>query len=409
MAQPEYIDCVAMACEDATCDWKPWEFKRRAPGDYDVELDVHYCGVCHSDLHATADHFVDLGLKLTFPAVAGHEIAGVVVKVGSKVTRFQVGSRIGVGPMIDSCRTCKHCKEGDEQECVKSASFAGIQTYGDPDKCGRAAVWPKGSTTKGGFSNKMVVHEDFGIRVPENYPMECVGPVMCSGITMYNPLVKLGAKPGSKVAYCGLGGLGGMGIQLAKEMGCIVTAVSRGPAKKAVAIEGFGAHFYLDSKSDAEMAEAKGKFDLVFDTIPVYHDINPYRALVAKGGKLHLIGITPTYLAKASMPCTTSGVSVSKIGGIRNTEEVLRICDKAEPKILPKVVIKPVTELNNIYTILDSGNDTGERFVLDIKGTLSMNAVCDAPKPTIHPAVGNSPKFVCYEWFKLMGCMCCQK
>jgi len=197
------IETLCMACADPTCDFKPQAFRRRAVGPNDILIDMKYCGVCHSDLHFAAGHVPKFAMPASYPCVPGHELAGVCVAVGSSVTKVQVGQKIGVGCMVDSCQSCGSCKKGEEHMCMKQS----VGTYGFK---GERSKTPCGYTL-GGYTQKMVVDENFAVIIPESYPLEAAGPVMCAGVTMYDPLVKLGAGPGSKVGVCGLGGLGVMG------------------------------------------------------------------------------------------------------------------------------------------------------------------------------------------------------
>mmetsp|Transcript_36882 Transcript_36882/g.89461 ORF Transcript_36882/g.89461 Transcript_36882/m.89461 type:complete len:436 (-) Transcript_36882:3795-5102(-) len=398
----EPIDVIGMACQDPACDFKPIKFQRRAPGPEDVLIDMVYCGVCHTDLHASADHLKGLGMATKYPCVTGHELAGVVTDVGPDVTKFQIGDHIGVGCMVDSCLDCKPCNEGHEQYCKKTNT----STYQGEDKFGRAAVWPKGSKTMGGYSTKMVVHQRFGIKIPKSYPLACAGPVMCAGVTMYEPLQTYNATTGTVVGIVGLGGLGTMGVKIAKELGCTVTAISRGPGKKGLALEA-GASEHLDSKSIDAMTAKAGTFDLILDTIPSDHDVVPYVKLLktSTSGKLVLLGITSATGAAMLNPFP-SQVVMSSIGGIKATQDVIDLCDKA--KIYPTTEIKPVQALNEIYGLLDSGNDKGIRYVLNIKDTLSEKTLTDGscdnvPPPTLHdfspPSIGKVFKELVRLWF----------
>lgn len=207
------IDVLCMACDDASCDFKPRRLQRRPVGPNDILIDVHFCGVCHSDLHFAAGHTAKIFTAPQYPCVPGHEMAGVVAYVGEAVTRFRVGDHAGVGCMVDSCGECDKCLQGEEQACKSQ-----VQTYGMLDKSGRAATVPTGRQTMGGYTNRMVVHERFAICIPTSYPLEKAGPVLCAGITSYEPLKKHGATTGTRVGIVGLGGLGVMGIKLAKAL-----------------------------------------------------------------------------------------------------------------------------------------------------------------------------------------------
>jgi len=212
---------VGVAAPAADKPLAPWTFDRREPGDSDVSIDVIYCGVCHSDLHTAMN---DMG-GTKYPCVPGHEVAGVVAAVGPKVTKVKVGDKVGVGCFVDSCLECKECKEGDEQYCRQGMTL----TYNSNPKHGRAG--PEGSITYGGYSRNMVVHEHFVIKVPAEYPLECAGPLMCAAITTWDPLRHWKVGPGSRVAILGMGGLGMMGLKLAKALGAEVTVITTSPNK----------------------------------------------------------------------------------------------------------------------------------------------------------------------------------
>lgn len=239
---------VCMACADATCDFKAMALQRRPVGEYDVLINMKYCGVCHSNLH----HAADQSLKPTvYPCVPGHELAGVAVAIGSKVTTVKVGMQVGVGCYIDSCMDCPQCHIGEENKCKQRV----LLTYQSEDKgsqSGRAETYPTGGVTAGGYTNRMVVHERFAIKIPDDYPLECAGPIMCAGITMSDPLKKHGVGSGTRVGIVGLGGLGQVGVKLAKALGCIVVAISRSEAKRNFAVQ-CGAHTFLASANKAEM------------------------------------------------------------------------------------------------------------------------------------------------------------
>jgi uncharacterized zinc-type alcohol dehydrogenase-like protein len=257
------IDTLCMACVDTSCDFKPVALRRRAVGPRDILIDMKYCGVCHSDLHFAAGH-VNVGpMQARYPCVPGHELAGVVIAVGEACTKVKVGMKVGVGCMVDSCQDCSSCRAGEEQKCMRQ-----VATYGGQDNGSGRAESPCGYTL-GGYTNKMVVDERFAIIVPDGFPLEAAGPVMCAGITMYDPLVKLGAGAGTRVGIAGLGGLGAMGIKLAKAMGCSVTAISRSSAKHALATS-CGADAFIASGTPAQMAAAAGSLDIILNTIPVY-------------------------------------------------------------------------------------------------------------------------------------------
>eukprot|EP00933_Yihiella_yeosuensis_P066190 TRINITY_DN7032_c0_g1_i2.p1 TRINITY_DN7032_c0_g1~~TRINITY_DN7032_c0_g1_i2.p1 ORF type:complete len:403 (-),score=73.44 TRINITY_DN7032_c0_g1_i2:551-1759(-) len=378
MAEPQPVDVLCMACNDPSAEFSAQKFQRRPLGDEDVLIDMKYCGVCHTDIHIAANHAA--GIQGTvYPCVPGHELAGVCIQVGSKVTKVKVGDHVGVGCMVDSCMNCVACTRGDENYCRKQNTG----TYQADDNHGRAATYPAGGKTMGGYTSKMVVHEHFAIIIPQSYPLEYAGPVMCAGITLYEPLKVYKAGVGTKVGIIGVGGLGLTGMKIAKALGCEVTAISRGDKKKSIATEA-GATKFLNSTSESEMAAAAGTFDLVLNTVPVEHDHSQYQKLVASGGKHVILGFTSALIGNL-LGCGITGdngpLTASGIGGIKNTQEVIDLCDKH--KIFPSIKVCPVTDLGTIYTALDSNNDDGVRYVLDLAGTLKEGA--QSTKPTLSP------------------------
>jgi len=380
---PAPIDALCMACEDETCDFKPMRFQRRALGPLDIEIAMKFCGVCHSDLHTAASHIKGVGRTTEYPCTPGHELAGVCVAVGQHVSKFKVGDHVGVGCLIDSCHTCAACLAGEEQKCPKS-----VGTYNSVDHSGRAAQLPLGRRTIGGYASKMVVHERFGILIPSEYPLEKAGPVLCSGITMFDPLKKYGATKGTRVGVVGLGGLGVMGIKLAKALGCTVTAISRSPAKQALA-DHSGATSFVASADAKLMAASASSLDLILNTIPAHHDWAAYQPLLARGGKHVILGANATMGAAMYAPklrvFSTPSVVHSMIGGVANTQECIDLC--AREKIYPETQVVPVQQLNEVYSKLDASNDAGVRYVLDLEGSLNVEAIgtCNAPPPTLGP------------------------
>ena len=292
-------ESLCMACSDETCDFKPLVMQRRALGPNDILIDMKFCGVCHSDLHHAAGH--NMG-QTKYPCVPGHELAGVCIAVGGACSKIRIGMRVGVGCIVDSCLTCAACLQGEEQKCSKM-----VGTYGRPDNGSGRAATPNGWTL-GGYTTKFVVHEHFAVVIPDGFPLEAAGPVMCAGITMYDPLLKLGAS-GKRVGIVGLGGLGTMGIKLAKAMGCTVTAISRSSAKEAFA-RSCGADSYVASASPESLAGAKGSLDVILNTIPVYHDYDAFTCLLDRQGKqVTLIELASTItLATATLAAQRSMV-----------------------------------------------------------------------------------------------------
>ena len=304
----------------------------------------------------------------SFPCVPGHELAGVATFVGAKVTRFKVGDHVGIGCMVDSCGKCGACKRGEEQMCAaQTGTYNGVPLHG------KAAVFPPKSRTLGGYSDKMVIHEDFAILIPASYPLEYAGPVMCAGVTLFDPLRRYGATVGTKVAIVGVGGLGVMGIKLAKAMGCIVTAISRS-ANKAALVKECGADYFINSTLPAELSTAASTFDLVLNTIPSEHDYTVYSTLTKRAGGKHIIlGLNSALIAAMIANGVLCGARVkgSGIGSIEATQAVINLC--AKNNIRPEIKIISVQEINGVFSSLDSNNDAGVRHVIDLS-TLNAGA-----------------------------------
>lgn len=331
----------------------PYSFERRDPGPDDVAIQIKYAGVCHSDLHIVKN---DLG-NTTYPIVPGHEIAGVVTAVGQNVTRFKVGDRVGVGCMVDSCRQCKPCQEGEEQYCVPGMT----QTYGSPDPKG-AGVDQK--ITQGGYSSAIVVDQDFVLRIPDSLPLDAAAPLLCAGITTYSPLKTWGVGPGSKVAVVGLGGLGHMAVKLAAAMGAEVTVLSTSDRKRADA-ERMGAKYFLINSDKEAMKAAAETFDLIINTVSATHEISGHLQLLAKDGTMVMLGLTTEGLPVFAMPLLwrRRRVAGSLIGGIRETQEMLDFC--AEHGIACDIEMIAPEQINEAYARMEK-SDVRYRFVIDI-------------------------------------------
>ncbi len=331
----------------------PYGFDRRDPGTDDVAIDIKFAGVCHSDLHIVKN---DLG-NTTYPIVPGHEIAGIVSAVGANVTRFKVGDRVGVGCMVDSCRQCQPCKDGEEQYCVPGMT----QTYGSPDPKG-AEVGQK--ITQGGYSTAIVVDQDFVVSIPDSLPLDAAAPLLCAGITTYSPLRTWGVGPGSKVAVVGLGGLGHMAVKQAAAMGAEVTVLSTSDRKRADAERMGAKHFLINSDKDAMKAAAE-KFDLIINTVSATHEIAGHLNLLAKDGTMVMLGLTTEGLPVFAMPLLwrRRRVAGSLIGGIRETQEMLDFC--ASHGIACDIETIAPDQINQAYERMEK-SDVRYRFVIDI-------------------------------------------
>jgi uncharacterized zinc-type alcohol dehydrogenase-like protein len=340
----------AFGTTSATEDLKALNIQRRAVGDTDVEIDILYCGVCHSDLHTARN---DWG-GTVYPAVPGHEIVGRIVKVGAAVKKFKVGDLAGVGCLVDSCRTCSSCAKDLEQYCLNGSTG----TYNGKDK-------HLGGRTYGGYSTNVVVDEAFTLKLPENLDLAAVAPLLCAGITTWSPLKHWNVGEGSNVAVIGLGGLGHMAIKLAKGLGAKVSLFSRTPEKTADAIA-LGADDVIISTDDTQMLAAKGKFDLIIDTVPYVHDVNPYIQTLAISGTLVLVG----YLGELEPVINTvplimgrKSIAASVIGGIAETQEMLDFC--GEHGIVSEIEIIKMQEINEAYERMLK-SDVKYRFVIDM-------------------------------------------
>lgn len=341
----------AFGTEAPDADLQRMTIQRRTVTPNDVEIEILYCGVCHSDLHTARN---DWG-GAVYPVVPGHEIVGRIVNVGSEVTKFKVGDLAGVGCIVDSCQTCSSCQQDLEQYCLNG--FTG--TYGGHDK-------HLNMQTFGGYSESVVVKDDFVLKIPENLDLAAVAPLLCAGITTWSPLRHWKVRKGSKVAVVGLGGLGHMAIKLAKGLGAEVTLFSRTPDKEKDALD-LGADAVIISTDDKQMTDARGKFDLIIDTVPYVHDLNPYVATLGISGTLvvvgYLGGLEPL-LNTVPMILGRKAVAGSVIGGIAETQEMLDFC--GEHNIVSEIEIIEMQEINEAYERMLK-SDVRYRFVIDMQ------------------------------------------
>lgn len=329
---------------------KPLEIERREVTAEDVKIEILYCGVCHSDIHAAKD---DWG-NTKYTLVPGHEIVGKVTQLGNKVNNFKEGDIVGVGCMVDSCQQCSACKENLEQFCENGM----VGTYNGENK-------HTGKQTFGGYSTHIVVKEDFVLRIPENLDLKAVAPLLCAGITTYSPLNHWKVKKGDKVGVIGLGGLGHMGIKLAHAMGAETYMITTSPEKATDAIK-LGADAVLISKNEADMAKHKGSFDFLLNTIPVKHDMNPYLELLKRDSTMTLVGaIEPLEpMHGGNLILGRKRVAGSLIGGIKETQEMLDFC--GENNISCDVEMIAIQDINTAYQRVIDG-DVKYRFVIDMK------------------------------------------
>jgi len=326
----------------------PFAFERRDPGPHDVLIDILYCGICHSDIHQVRDEWG--GSR--FPMVPGHEIVGTVKAVGSHVKRWKAGDTVGVGCMVDSCRKCDPCREGEEQFCENGGSF----TYNSTEQ-------DKETVTQGGYSTLITTNEDFVLRIPAGIPLDRAAPLLCAGITTYSPLRHWGVKEGDKVAIVGLGGLGHMGVKLAKAMGAHVTVLSHSPSKRAAALE-LGADDFVATGEPKAFTANAGRFRFILDTVSAQHDYNAYLGMLQRNGTMVLVGVPdPTPLSAFPLIFGRRQLAGSLIGGIRETQEMLDFC--AVHGVASDVEVIPMQKVNEAFERM-LRSDVRYRFVIDL-------------------------------------------
>ena len=340
------------AAHSATDPLGPFDINRRSPGPDDVAIEILFCGICHSDLHYTHNDWAD-ALPAVYPCVPGHEIVGRVTTVGAKVTKHQVGDLVAVGCLVDSDHTCPNCQAGLENFCRNLTL-----TFGSVDRHGTAPM------TFGGYSESIVVDERFVLRVPTNLDPAGAAPLLCAGITTYSPLRRFGVGPGKKVGIVGLGGLGHMGVKLARAFGARVVVFTTSPRKVEDAMR-LGAHEVVVSSNAGEMSKHAGSFDFILDTVSAEHDINPFIHLLALNGNLTLVGAPakPLSLSSFALIFGNRSVSGSNIGGIAQTQEMLDFC--GEHSITADIELISVQKINEAWERLEKA-DVKYRFVIDM-------------------------------------------
>ena len=326
-----------------------YNFERRAVGPDDVQIDILFCGVCHSDLHQVKNEWGGS----QYPMVPGHEIVGTVLSVGTNVTKFKVGDLVGVGVMVDSCKTCKTCTQDLEQYCEEG--FVG--TYNNKER-------NSDKITMGGYSTKIVVDEYYTFKIAPTLPLAAVAPLLCAGITTYSPLVYAGVKKGMKVAVVGLGGLGHMGVKFAVSFGAEVTVISTSPSKEADAKKLGATHFLVSTDKEA-MSKYNNYFDVILDAISANHDYTSYLNLLGIDGKLMVVGlpIESPKVQPFSLVTNRRSVIGSCIGGMKETQEMLDYC--AEHNIVSEIEVIPMQKTNEAYDRMLKG-DVKYRFVIDL-------------------------------------------
>ncbi len=346
------IQVKGFSCDDPKSELKPFTFARRDPRAQDVVVSILYCGICHSDIHSARNEWG----WTTYPIVPGHEIVGRVETVGNKVSRFKAGDLVGVGCLVDSCRSCSSCQQGLEQYCLNG--FTG--TYGGVDKIGGTPH----PTTLGGYANKITVDERFVLRMPENLDPAAAAPLLCAGITTYSPLKKWHVGPGQRVGIIGLGGLGHMGVKFAHAMGAKVAIITTSPEKGADA-QKLGADEVLLSTDTRTMTAAQNSFDFLLNTVPVGHDVDPYMQLLKPDATMVIVGsVEPlTRVNGVHFILRRRSMAGSLIGGLPETQEMLDFC--GQHGIVCEIEKIAAQDINQAYERTVKG-DVKYRFVIDM-------------------------------------------
>ncbi|MEG8980327.1 NAD(P)-dependent alcohol dehydrogenase [Priestia megaterium] len=342
------VTAKARAVDGPNTPFRAAEIKRRDLDSHDILIEIKYAGICHSDIHTAHGEWG----PVNYPLVPGHEIAGIVIDVGSKVTKYKVNDRVGVGCMVDSCGECENCCKGEEQYCLNGMipTYAGVDKYGEP--------------TQGGYSTHIVVTEDFVVRIPNNIELDVAAPLLCAGITTYSPLNHWEAGPGKKVAVVGMGGLGHMAVKIAHAMGAEVTVLSQTLNKKDDGLQ-FGADNYYATNDSETFKKLAGTFDLIINTVSAKIDINAYFSLLTLDGTLVNVGAPsePLPVNVFSLIGHRRSFAGSAIGGIRETQEMLDFC--AKHNIAPKIEIISADQIDEAYERV-LASDVKYRFVIDI-------------------------------------------
>jgi uncharacterized zinc-type alcohol dehydrogenase-like protein len=342
------IPARGYAAQSPTSELAPWKFERRETGPRDVQFNILYCGVCHSDLHQIRNEWSP-GI---FPMVPGHEIVGKVVKVGSEVKKFKAGDLAAVGCLVDSCRTCTNCREGLEQYCTDGA----VGTYNSKGK--------EGTPTYGGYSNTIVVDEDFVLKVSDTLSLPAVAPLLCAGITTYSPLRHWKVGKGHKLAVLGLGGLGHMAVKFGVAFGAEVTVLSTSSTKEADAKK-LGAHKFVVTTDSTQARAVKGSFDFILDTVSAPHDFKFYLSMLKTNGTHIIVGLppVPAVVPPFSLVNGRRSLAGSSIGGIPETQEMLDYC--AHHQIVSDIELIAIKDIHQAYDRMIKG-DVRYRFVIDM-------------------------------------------
>jgi uncharacterized zinc-type alcohol dehydrogenase-like protein len=339
----------AYAAQSATSSIAPWYLHRREPKPHDVEIEILYCGVCHSDVHTARNEWGGT----VYPVVPGHEIVGRVTRTGDHVTKYKAGDLAAIGCMVDSCRECDNCKEGLEQYCRNGM----VGTYNGKEKDGSGITY-------GGYSKLILAHEDFVLRISDKLPLEGVAPLLCAGITTYSPLRHWKVGKGDKVAILGLGGLGHMGVKLAVSFGAEVTMLSHSPSKEKDA-KRLGAHKFVLTSDEQQVKSMRNYFDFILDTVSAEHDYSVYLNMLNTNGKMVCVGAPPkpAQVPAFNLISNRRTLAGSLIGGIPETQEMLDYC--AEHNIVSDVEVINIKDINEAYDRMLKG-DVRYRFVIDM-------------------------------------------
>jgi len=341
------IQSKGYAAQSAESNLAPWNFERRELQPHDVQIEILFCGVCHTDIHLIKNEWFP-GI---FPMVPGHEIVGRVTNVGNHVTKFKAGDLAGVGVIVDSCRHCTECNDGQEQFCA-----TGVQTYNN--------LGYDGLPVYGGYSNNNIVHERYVHSISEKLDLAAVAPLLCAGITTYSPLRRWGVKNGHKLAVVGLGGLGHMGVKFGVAFGAEVTVLSTSESKREDAKK-LGAHHFVVTKNDDEVASVKSSFDFILDTVAADHDINLYLPMLRTNGTYINVGmpVEPFNVPAFSLASGNKTVTGSGAGGVPETQEMLDFC--AEHNIVSDIELIDIKDIHTAYDRMLKG-DVRYRFVIDM-------------------------------------------
>lgn len=335
--------------ESATTPLVPLTIERRDPKPHDVQIEILFCGICHSDLHTVRNEWGNA----VYPCVPGHEMVGRVTAVGDHVKKFKVGDLAGVGCLVDSCRECDNCKDGLEQYCAGGATFS----YGSPERDGSGI-------THGGYSKSIVTHEDFVLHISDKQPLAAVAPLLCAGITTYSPLRHWKVGKGTRVGILGLGGLGHMGVKIAAAMGAEVTMLSHTASKEKDATQ-LGAHKFVLTSDPEQIKKVTGYFDFILDTVSADHDYAFYLSLLRTNGVMVCVGVppTPAQIPALNLIFGRKSFAGSLIGGLPETQEMLDFC--AEHNIVSDIELIRMDEINEAYERMLKG-DVRYRFVIDM-------------------------------------------